>query len=666
MSRWSPYPTTQLTTTQNNSHITATHNDMQVSIATGADIARLEQHATATRNEATMAQKQAANASRRIDDVADGVDKELRSVHDKLSDLRGSFTQLTNERDVSMIYAKERMLAEAECQEFLAFRLRQRAENLMPIQHNETVDRPKLRLLTESAHPRAIEARERGEEHLQPSMEEGKGEDHSHRSKLPRESPRELVVDAPKRVDTPLQSPLQQSIRGHPAEEHDTTQVESGVNSNVQHQDVPATQTSVGIATDLGHTSFENRKAWKPSAMEQMPPSGVTNSSTHRETFTWEHIHHQLRGEQYSPGLYLVKPTRPSKPALLNGRTYWLLELSFEPFAPTKPGEHGAKLTAFFNETMDNHGNAPADSDYLDVPVFVCLGGSEYTYMGTYSQTRFSDKLSHSELHQHIPKEVLEYWAETLSDKDRPQWVTEKLMEHFWPKPKYEGPFPTDSAIATPTTTVTEAGNPDTALEKRVVRSLQQYAQSLKDWRKDADMRVGLLSKDALMGSWKKPDIDVEPGLRLWWEYLQCTGYDEQLYNGLVARKKKHSSASQASKTQPSTAAGSSIGQYDLPVPAGPPELPEGKFKSTKRSTTLKATAAASPPAAEPRKTTICPWDEPRYAHGWDLSTGVGKEQLADVPQTFFRRNRRPRESVRRVRGYARFKGDEQELYQGH
>lgn len=89
MSRWSPYPTTQLTTTQNNSHITATHNDMQVSIATGADIARLEQHATATRNEATMAQKQAANASRRIDDVADGVDKELRSVHDKLSDLRG-------------------------------------------------------------------------------------------------------------------------------------------------------------------------------------------------------------------------------------------------------------------------------------------------------------------------------------------------------------------------------------------------------------------------------------------------------------------------------------------------------------------------------------------------------------------------------------------------
>ena len=273
---------------------------------------------------------------------------------------------------------------------------------------------------------------------------------------------------------------------------------------------------------------------WRPLAVAQLTPLSITSSNT--ETFSWEDLVRHLGGNQYSPGLYLSRNESPSR--MLKGGTYWLLESHYEPFAPTILGQHGVKLTAFFNDTPTAQGDSLGEKDYTDMPVFVCLNpGEGYTYMGQYSQKRYSDKLSHSELFQHVPAHVLEYWAGQLAEPQRPAWITEQLIAHFWPPPPYTGPIPTDSALTSPRTGVTEPSDSEHVLEKRVWRALEKYALELRDWKKDAQMRATLLTKEALMETWAKSDMDEEKGLRLWWEYLECVGFDEEFYDKLVALK---------------------------------------------------------------------------------------------------------------------------------
>lgn len=273
---------------------------------------------------------------------------------------------------------------------------------------------------------------------------------------------------------------------------------------------------------------------WQPHAVSLLTPLPGSPNPT---TLTWEQLHAALGGAQYSPGLYFSRNSSSSR--TLEGRTYWLLEAQYEPYAPTTPGQHGAKLTAFFNDSLTPDGSALDEDDYTNVPVFICLSQEEgYRYLGQYSQKRYSDKLSHSELFQHVPSNVLTYWASQLASPHRPAWITEALIEHFWPAPKYTGPIPSDSAVSTPATGVTEPQDPDRVLEKRVQRALERYAVELRDWKKESKMKATLLTEDALMDMWEKSDVDEEKGLRLWWEYLECVGFDGEFYDKLVALKK--------------------------------------------------------------------------------------------------------------------------------
>ncbi|GAB7331378.1 hypothetical protein MBLNU13_g02808t2 [Cladosporium sp. NU13] len=280
--------------------------------------------------------------------------------------------------------------------------------------------------------------------------------------------------------------------------------------------------------------SVEEAK-WLPHTIAQLTPLDI--SSPNNETFTWEELFGHFGGSQYSPGLYYSRNDSPSR--LLQGHTYWLLEGNYEPFAPTSPGQHGAKLTAFFNDSLTPQGDIVGVEDYLNVPVFVCLKpGEGYTYMGQYSQPRYSDKLSYSEIFQHVPTRVLEYWAKQLADPHRPAWITEQLVAHFWPPPPYTGPIPTDSALTSPATGVTAPNDLEHVLEKRVSLALERYAVELKAWKKDAQMKVTLLTEKALMEAWDNSDTDEEKGLRLWWEYLECIGFDDNFYGKLVGLKK--------------------------------------------------------------------------------------------------------------------------------
>lgn len=276
----------------------------------------------------------------------------------------------------------------------------------------------------------------------------------------------------------------------------------------------------------------------QPLAVRQMPPfmsKNLAAMAKNTETFSYEFLQYEFGGEEWSPGFYFIHPSARS--ALLC-RAYWLLEADLEPYLPCQPGQHGAKLTAFFNSTMTGDGEAPEEKDYLHAPVFIAAKGSKaYRYFGGYSQLRYSDKLDFDRVVEAVPDPVKRHIAEQLAEVGRPEWVTKALQEHYWPKPAYDGPIPTDSALQTPASKIAATSETNHTLERRVSRALDEYVLDLRDWEKDTKMKVALLTKETIYDSISKADADEEPGLRLWWEYLQCVDYDQGFYEFLVKIK---------------------------------------------------------------------------------------------------------------------------------
>lgn len=464
-----------------------------------------------TRTAPSYKQQSEQNASgiTNLKSVAHNEDSRLRAMKKHYGNLNARFVaadgehtrtshlmaaKLSDESKVSSLMAAK-LLAEADCQEFYGRRLRERVES---IEQQRVNDVPQMLRLTANHGM---------------TQHEGDGA---------------FELDAG-HAST-------QAFNGSETSE-DTVYAEAEsqqTNPAMSEQQSPKVH-ALQVDDEQAHQTYAAEKAqWQPYTIAQLTPLNI--SAPNNETFTWVELVTYLGGNQYSPGLYYSRNDSPSR--LLQGRTYWLLEGLYEPFAPTSPGQHGAKLTAFFNDTLTAQGDELVQEDYSDVPVFVCLKpGGEYTYIGQYSQPRFSDKLSYSELFQRVPTRVLEYWAKQLADPHRPAWITEQLVEQFWPKPPYTGPIPTDSTLASPATGVTEPANPERVLEKRVSLAMEAYALELKTWKKDSMMKVTLLSESALMEAWHTTDVDEEKGLRLWWEYLECVGFDEKFYGKLVGLK---------------------------------------------------------------------------------------------------------------------------------
>ena len=313
------------------------------------------------------------------------------------------------------------------------------------------------------------------------------------------------------------------------------TQKKIEVKEDAVHEDRPV-MTRVeskftAVASRSPTMDAGNGEMWQPLAVRQMPSSHSVDPMN-AETFTWEFLHYNLGGFHWSPGYYFIQHN-----SILPSKAYWILEAEYEPYLPSEPGQHGAKLTAFFNSTLSEHGKAPDETNYLDTPVFIRReGAKEYIYFGNYSQLRFSDKLDHDRVIDHVPEKVRQYWADQLAGP-RPDWVTKCLMEHFWPKPTYCGPIPTDSALNTPATEETAETATSAVLEKRVTRALARYAIELKDWEKETRMKVSHLKAEHIVAAFANADAAAEPGLRLWWEYLQCVRYDQKFYEFLVALK---------------------------------------------------------------------------------------------------------------------------------
>lgn len=150
-------------------------------------------------------------------------------------------------------------------------------------------------------------------------------------------------------------------------------------------------------------------KPWRPvyvASLAPLPRDVLSKIPSSTEPFTWDfltQIFSNKTAVRWSPGFYYIPKTATT---ILSGRSFWLLETDNEPFLPAQPGEHGAKLTAFFNEgEAQDASQIPDEAAYTNVPVFIGRKG-EYKYFGTYSQTRYSDKVNFDCLKERVPTSV--------------------------------------------------------------------------------------------------------------------------------------------------------------------------------------------------------------------------------------------------------------------
>ena len=321
-------------------------------------------------------------------------------------------------------------------------------------------------------------------------------------------------------------------------------EIPSRVDASSQTTALPLEQIRLEDSTrsPIMNTKTENNTTtspWQPLAMRLMPPTPATSiPSTNKLTFTADFLIRELAGAQWSPGFYFIPSSASPK---LKCQTYYLFSAYLDPCLPSQPGQHGAHLVPLLNGTPGVPGDAPCEvKNFKDVPMFIQLTAeSGYTYFGQYSQKRYSDKLDYDRGIEAVPESVRQYWAGQLVAKGRPEWVTQALMEHFWPRPRYTGAVPTDSAINTPTSPMSPSLNvvadpDDFELEKRVLSGLTDYAKELKNWEKEARIKVSCLTVESILAAFERSDCEEEPGLRFWWEYLECVGYDEGLYDLLV------------------------------------------------------------------------------------------------------------------------------------
>ncbi|KAF2748866.1 hypothetical protein M011DRAFT_485516 [Sporormia fimetaria CBS 119925] len=282
-------------------------------------------------------------------------------------------------------------------------------------------------------------------------------------------------------------------------------------------------------------------QGWVPTAILSFPPLPSDELSsipplTETRTFSFDYLKQEFGGTFWSPGLKYIPPS--AGVCFLPTRSYYVLDATVEPYLPRAPGQHGAKLTAFFNSNPAEVYGPEAECSFENVPMFVCCTpwsqgkDRRYVYFGNYSQTRWSDKLDYDRLVEHVPHNVKQYWAKELSAVGRAEWVTEALKNHFFPKPAYEGLMP-----------LTRGEDSEEDVEKRekkVERDVREYVEILKEWDKDAILRTKLIKEDFILGAFERADADDPPALRLWWEYLQCVKYDHRFYNTLVTLQERY------------------------------------------------------------------------------------------------------------------------------
>ncbi|KAH4069727.1 hypothetical protein HBI38_148640 [Parastagonospora nodorum] len=271
--------------------------------------------------------------------------------------------------------------------------------------------------------------------------------------------------------------------------------------------------------------------AWKPHFVKTLSPISIdAKIPGDMATFHPQFLEEHLGGTDWSPGLrYIVGHGT----CILKNRTYYMLDPTTEPYLPDQPGEHGAKLTAFFNVTPESeHGDLPGGAtSWENVPMFVEQPGTgRYVYYGNYSQTRWSDKLDVDTMMARVPQHVKDFWATELTSTIRPAWMTQELKKHFFKKPDYIGKI-----VAAPEAdTTTINSDMEVKIDEKMAKDVRKYVEELREWEREANMKTAMIKKQFILDAFEAADMDDPPALRLWWEYLECVNWRKDFYDLLV------------------------------------------------------------------------------------------------------------------------------------
>lgn len=267
-----------------------------------------------------------------------------------------------------------------------------------------------------------------------------------------------------------------------------------------------ATSLANGQATQLSIRTQEpaavsetKMEAWKPSYIRSLKPLDNLKvpAPGSMQTFTRDFINSIFGGMEHSPSLFYIPIAIEN--TLLPQRTYYLMESTVEPFLPSTPGQHGAKLTPFFNNASPE---GDEDISYNNVPLFVAsstyLGegkgkANEYIYFGTYSQNRWSDKLDADRLRDVVSEKVKQYWAATLADPGRPKWMTAALAKHFYPQPEYTGTLPEEDAKE--------------VVGKQIQKDITEFMLEMAAWKQYAAAEVAGMGKEAMLKQFEKVSL---------------------------------------------------------------------------------------------------------------------------------------------------------------
>jgi hypothetical protein len=243
--------------------------------------------------------------------------------------------------------------------------------------------------------------------------------------------------------------------------------------------------------------------SWKPHYLTTLSPVSFNvemPTASQMVTFHPQFLEEHLGGTDWSLGMKYITGDGT---CILKNRTYFMLSPDNEPYLPEKPGQHGAKLTPFFNkapeEVFDDLPDGASTSEH--VPVFVeqkdSKGRPRYAYFGNYSQTRWSDKLDNDTMMTHVPQPVKEHWAKELTSPIRPDWLTEELKNHFFKKPEYEGYIAAAPEIDTPTDNTED----EVKRNDHMAKDVRIYVQELREWEREAKMKTSMIKKQFILDS---------------------------------------------------------------------------------------------------------------------------------------------------------------------
>ena len=200
-----------------------------------------------------------------------------------------------------------------------------------------------------------------------------------------------------------LDAPM--SFSAMPATEHH--------DQNLVLKDGPAEKQDNEPKQSIGDSS-RYKVGWMPLVVRGFAPlnadkTSVIPDASNMVTFSFEFLQHVLGGKEYNPGFYYAPPSKGDNEQ--PSQTWYALDDRFDPYLPKMPGAHGAKLTVFYNEECDE--DDQEGPTYNDVPVFVraskwlnAENDNLFVYYGSYTQSRWSDKLDYDRMIEAVPDGV--------------------------------------------------------------------------------------------------------------------------------------------------------------------------------------------------------------------------------------------------------------------